>query len=151
MMTIDWSALNQAIPEPASVLPHRDPLLLLERVCSISETEVVSEMCLQIGAPVFTGHFPGDPTVPGVYLIEAMAQTLAFHQRLLYPDQNVLLAAIKSAKFRSVVRPGDLVLMEVEVLKSKLKFVEGLGVAKVGGNIVAEVHCLGARVPFEEG
>ena len=97
-------------------------------------------------APVFQGHFPGDPTVPGVYLIEAMAQTLAFHQRIIYPDQNVLLAAIKSAKFRSVVRPGDLVVMEVEVRKSRLQFVEGLGVAKVDERIVAEVHCLGARV-----
>ena len=150
-MTIDWGMLNQAIPPPSSVLPHRDPLLLLDRVSSISETHVVSQMCLQADAPVFAGHFPGNPMVPGVYLIEAMAQTLAFHQRLLYPEQNVLLAAIKSAKFRSVVRPGDLVLMEVEVLKSKLKFVEGLGVAKVGENTVAEVHCLGARVPLEEG
>ena len=151
MMTIDWSTLNQAIPAPSSVLPHRDPLLLIDRVCSVSETEVVSEMCLPAEAPIFAGHFPGNPTVPGVYLIEALAQTLAFHQRLIYPDQNVLLAAIKSAKFRSVVRPGDLVVMEVEVRKSRLQFVEGLGVAKVGTNIVAEVHCLGARVPLEEG
>ena len=79
-----------------------------------------------------------------------MAQTLAYHQRLIFPDQNVLLAAIKSAKFRSVVRPGDLVVMEVEVLKSKLQFVEGLGVAKVDERTVAEVHCLGARVALEE-
>ena len=149
-MTIDWHALNQAIPTPLSVLPHRDPLLLLKRVREVSESHVVSEMCLGADAPVFHGHFPGDPTVPGVYLIEAMAQTLAYHQRLIFPDQNVLLAAIKSAKFRSVVRPGDLVVMEVEVLKSKLQFVEGLGVAKVDERTVAEVHCLGARVALEE-
>lgn len=145
-MSVDWNALNKVLPEPIEILPHRDPLLLLKRVVEISEDKVVGEMRLEKDAPVFGGHFPGDPTLPGVYLVEGMAQALAYHQRILYPDQNVLLAAIKSAKFRSVVRPGDLVELSVQVIKSKLNFVEGIGVAKVQGELVGEVRCLGARV-----
>lgn len=150
-MTVDWQALNRAIPEPRMVLPHREPLLLVDRVVEITENSVVSEMCLSSDAPVFAGHFPGDPTVPGVYLIEAVAQTLAFHQRILFPEQSVLLATVKSAKFRKVVRPNDRVLINVSVLKSKLRFIEGIGEAHVQGQLVAEVHCLGTRVPPEGG
>ena len=146
MMGIDWKTLNESLPHPTDILPHRDPLLLLKSVYEISEDRVIGEMCLKDDAPVFAGHFPGDPTLPGVYLIEGMAQALAYHQRILFPDQNVLLASIKSAKFRSVVRPGDVIELNVQVVKSKLKFVEGVGLAKVRGEVVGEVHCLGVRV-----
>ena len=149
-MSTDWSAINRNIPEPIDVLPHRDPLLLLRKVTHVSETRVVGEMCLAENAPIFRGHFPGQPIVPGVYLIEAMAQTLAFHERIVFPDQNLLLASVKSAKFREKVVPGDVVVMDVEVIRSKLKFVEGIGVATIDGAVVAEVHCLGARVPLED-
>ena len=148
-MAVDWAALNEAIPEPIEVLPHRDPLLLLTRVFEISEDRVRGEMCLNSDAAVFAGHFPGDPTLPGVYLIEGMAQALAYHQRILFPEQNVLLATIKSAKFRSVVRPGQVVSLDVQIVKSKLNFVEGIGEARVHEALVGEVHCLGARVPLE--
>ena len=148
-MTVDWEALNKAIPAPIEVLPHREPLLLLKRVSEISEDRVRGELRLDSDAPVFQGHFPGDPTLPGVYLIEAMAQALAYHQRILFPEEKVLLAAIKSAKFRSVIRPGQVVSLDVRIVKSRLNFVEGLGEAYVDGELVGEVHCLGARAPLE--
>ena len=130
------------------ILPHRYPFLLVDRIIESSEKRIVGIKNVTINEPFFQGHFPGQPIIPGVLIIEAMAQVGGVGA-LNMPDNLDKIAyflSIKEAKFRKVVVPGDQLVIEVDVLKTKLSIMRIRAVAKVAGEVVAEAELMFAFV-----
>jgi 3-hydroxyacyl-[acyl-carrier-protein] dehydratase len=124
------------------ILPHRYPFLLVDTVLEIEPLKrIVSLKNVSINEPFFQGHFPGKPVMPGVLIIEGMAQTGGL---LLLPDVRdrdrklFYLAAVDEARFRRPVVPGDQLRIEVTVLKWKGKFCKLQAVATVNGDVAAD-------------
>lgn len=129
--------------EILELIPHRYPFLLVEKIIDYKEDEyAIGIKNFTINEPFFQGHFPNNPIVPGVYIIESMAQTaavLAIKSMHAAPNtKGVLFAGIESAKFKKPVLPSDRLELHVKVLKKKMNifFIEGKGY--VDGNLVAE-------------
>jgi beta-hydroxyacyl-ACP dehydratase FabZ len=130
------------------ILPHRYPFLLVDRIIEIGEKKVVGIKNVTINEPFFQGHFPGHPIMPGVLILEAMAQVGGVGA-LSIPDNVGKLAyflSINNAKFRKPVVPGDQLVIEVELLKTKLNVMQTHAVAKVDGQVVAEADQMFAFV-----
>lgn len=104
-----------SINEILKILPHRYPFLLIDRITEASETFVSGIKCVTINEWFFQGHFPDKPVMPGVLIIEAMAQTGAVmvHQWEENKDKLVFLARVDKARFRGLVQPGDVLRLEV--------------------------------------
>lgn len=127
------SVLN--IKQIMEILPHRQPMLLLD---SIEEIEygvrAVAKKCVSYNEPYFAGHFPQELVMPGVLIVEALAQTGAV--AILGKEENrgktAYFAAINSAKFKRKVVPGDVLTLETEIIKQKGAIGIGKAVAKVG-------------------
>ncbi|KRL61394.1 3-hydroxyacyl-ACP dehydratase FabZ [Latilactobacillus fuchuensis] len=118
------------IVEIQKILPHRYPMLLIDRVLThVPGESAVAQKNVTINEAVFQGHFPGNPVLPGVMILESMAQTGAIALLTLdqFKGRTVYFGGIKSAKFRRVVRPGD--VLEITVTLEKLKDKIGLGKA----------------------
>ena len=121
--------------EIKKILPHRYPFLLVDRILEMSDTRVVGLKNVSNSESFFQGHFPQKPVMPGVLMIEALAQTGGVmmlsrgenHGKLAY------LVAVNEARFRRMVVPGDQLILEVEVIKMKSKIGLVKGVARVGG------------------
>lgn len=133
-----------------SVLPHRYPLLLVDRVLEMDPGKrIVAIKNVTINEPVFLGHFPGRPVMPGVLLIEGMAQAGGL---LLLSDipnrENKLLyfASIEEAKFRRPVVPGDQIRYELEVLRLRSTYCKLAGKVTVDGQLAAEAVISSAMV-----
>ena len=132
----------------ASVLPHRYPLLLVDRVLELVPGQrVVAIKNVTRNEPFFDGHFPGNPIMPGVLVIEAMAQTAAL--LLLHEmedrDQKVLFfSGIEKVRFRRPVVPGDQLRMEVESLRLRTYHSRFRGLATVDGELAVEAICTSA-------
>ncbi|MBP3439053.1 MAG: 3-hydroxyacyl-ACP dehydratase FabZ [Sutterella sp.] len=138
-------------------LPHRYPFLLIDRVIELDAEagRVVALKNVTVNEPQFTGHFPGVPIMPGVLIIEAMAQTCAIAALARLPEgvdrKNSLFyfAGIDKARFKRVVQPGDQLVIEGKFIRSKM----GLGifeaVARVDGKVAcqAELMCAYRPVP----
>jgi beta-hydroxyacyl-ACP dehydratase FabZ len=125
------------------VLPHRYPFLLIDRVLELEDMRVVCLKNVTVNEPFFQGHFPGLPVMPGVLIVEAMAQSAAVLVLNRVPDRQnkiVFFAAINEAKFRRPVVPGDQLRIEVEFLKLKATVAKVRGKATVDGNLVAEAE-----------
>ena len=124
------------------ILPHRPPFLLIDRIVEIeSGKRIVGIKNVTMNEPFFVGHFPNYPVMPGVLIIEAMAQTggvLALRDEAIGSDKLVLFAAIEEAKFRRPVVPGDQLRLELEVLQRHTTFARMKGKAHVDGKLVAE-------------
>ncbi len=133
-----------------SVLPHRYPILLVDRVLEIEPRKrIVAIKNVTISEPVFLGHFPGRPVLPGVFLIEGMAQAGGLLLLSDIPDrQNKLLyfAGIEAAKFRRPVTPGDQIRYEVEVLRLRSTYCKLAGKVTVDGQLAAEAVISSAMV-----
>ncbi len=129
-------------------LPHRYPFLLVDRILRIEPHKSIKALKnVTFNEPFFQGHFPGLPVMPGVLIIEAMAQAggvLAASD--MDPKQREKLVyyfmGIDKVKFRKPVVPGDQLIIEVELLKIRSRAVKMAGTAKVGGKIVAEAQMM---------
>ena len=125
------------LPLPRDVLPHRPPFLFIDRVLLCTQERVVAERTFHPEEPFFAGHFPGRPLVPGVLLLEGLAQTMAYGVRLSAPGGEVLLTGVEKARFRRPVGPGDTVTFEVVPLRARLGVTMADGVVRVGDREVA--------------
>jgi 3-hydroxyacyl-[acyl-carrier-protein] dehydratase len=127
------------------ILPHRYPFLLVDRIEELEADRVVGIKNVTANEPFFAGHFPDYPVMPGVLIIEAMAQVAGVLVLSGIPDRKtklVLLAGIDGAKFRKPVRPGDQLRMEMKVLRSRASMAKVSGTATVDGVVVAEAEIL---------
>lgn len=137
------------IKEIVRLLPHRYPFLLVDRILSCEkEKNIVGLKNVTMNEPFFQGHFPSDPIMPGVLILEGMAQVggiLAFYS---IPDmvgeKLIYFAGIDKVRFRRPVVPGDQLIFEMEVLKHKGKIWKMAGQAKVDGEVVAEAEFMAA-------
>lgn len=121
-------------------LPHRYPFLLIDRVESFeSGRQVVALKNVTCNEPFFNGHWPGRPVMPGVLILEALAQAAGvLVAQTESRNQEAMLVAIDEARIRRPVVPGDQLRLEAEVLRSKMRLVEVRGIARVDGQIAAE-------------
>ena len=127
------------------LLPHRYPFLLIDRILELEDMRVVSIKNVTMNEPHFTGHFPGFPVMPGVLIVEAMAQTagvLVFNRIQNRTGNLVFLAMIEQARFRKPVVPGDQLRIEVVFLKLKPTVAKIHAVATVDGAVVAEADLM---------
>ncbi len=133
------------ITEIRAILPHRYPFLLVDRIVEMDAEHIVGIKNVTHNEPFFTGHFPDFPVMPGVLIVEAMAQTAGVLVLKTVPDRDrklVLLVAIENARFRRPVVPGDTLRMEMKVLKRKASVAKMAGVATVDGLVVAEAEVM---------
>jgi beta-hydroxyacyl-ACP dehydratase FabZ len=132
----------QAIRE---ILPHRYPMLLVDCILELEEERIVGIKNVTANEPFFVGHFPDFPVMPGVLIVEAMAQVAGVLVLKQIPDRNrklVLLASVEQAKFRRPVLPGDQLRIEMKVTKRKASVAKMHGTATVDGNVVAEAEVM---------
>jgi beta-hydroxyacyl-ACP dehydratase FabZ len=133
------------IQEIRDILPHRYPMLLVDAILELEEERIVGIKNVTVNEPFFVGHFPEFPVMPGVLVIEAMAQVAGVLVLKHIPDRKnklVLLASIEQAKFRRPVRPGDQLRIEMKVTKRKASIAKMHGQATVGGLVVAEAELM---------
>jgi beta-hydroxyacyl-ACP dehydratase FabZ len=129
------------IEEIRELLPHRYPMLLVDRILDMNETRIVGIKNVTVNEPFFMGHFPDFPVMPGVLIIEAMAQVAGVLVLKSLGGRNqklVLLASVEEAKFRKPVTPGDQLTIEMNVERRKASVAKMRGVATVDGHVVAE-------------
>jgi beta-hydroxyacyl-ACP dehydratase FabZ len=141
------------INEIRAILPHRYPFLLVDRIVELEAERIVGIKNVTHNEPFFTGHFPDFPVMPGVLIVEAMAQTAGVLVLKTVPDRDrklVLLVAIENARFRRPVVPGDTLRMEMKVLKRKASVAKMAGVATVDGVVVAEAEVMCKLADKEE-
>ncbi|HEV7764934.1 MAG TPA: 3-hydroxyacyl-ACP dehydratase FabZ [Thermoanaerobaculia bacterium] len=138
------SVLN--IIEIMKLLPHRYPMLLVDRILEIEEGKrIVGLKNVSANEQFFQGHFPGAPVMPGVLIVEAMAQCCAVLFLRDLPDRDkklFLFGGIDKARFRKPVVPGDQLILECEVLQKRAGTVRMRGTAKVDGALVAQAEML---------
>lgn len=121
------------------IIPHRQPFLLIDTVEELEPGKrACAKKCVSYNEPFFNGHFPNEPVMPGVLIIEALAQTGAV--AILSMEENrgktAYFAGINSAKFKQKVVPGDVLTLETEIIKQKGPIGVGKAVAKADGKIV---------------
>ena len=138
------------IEEIMKVLPHRYPFLLIDRIIEIEDGKrVVGIKNVTINEPFFQGHFPGDPIMPGVLIVEAMAQAggmLLVNMVENAAQKSIYFGSISEIKFRRPVRPGDQLRLELDLLQVRGNVCRMSGVAKVDGKVVCEAAELVAMV-----
>jgi len=139
------------INEIMKLLPHRYPMLLVDRILDISDDgkRITGLKNVSANEQFFQGHFPGAPVMPGVLIVEAMAQCAAvlFLREIEDRDKKLFLfGGVDKARFRRPVVPGDQLILECEVLQKRASTVKVRGTAKVGDAIVAEAELLSVMV-----
>jgi 3-hydroxyacyl-[acyl-carrier-protein] dehydratase len=126
------------------LLPHRYPFLLVDRIIElVPEQRVVGVKCVTMNEPFFAGHFPGHPVMPGVLILEALAQTAAIMTLTTLPEEKragkvIYFMAIDGARFRKPVVPGDRLELHCHMIRNKGSIMKVKGEAKVDGQVVAE-------------
>ncbi len=143
------------IREIMEILPHRYPLLLVDRITEFEEGKrIVGIKNVSINEPIFQGHFPGFPLFPGVYILEAMAQVggilMIKSLKLEIGKYAIVFAGIDDARFKRPVFPGDQLVMELETISLKRTLSKMKGTASVDGQVVAEAVLYAAARKLEE-
>jgi beta-hydroxyacyl-ACP dehydratase FabZ len=129
------------IHQISEVLPHRYPMLMVDRIVEMTDDTVVGLKNVTVNEPHFVGHFPGYPVMPGVLIVEAMAQVGGILIGMLAPHTRgklMFLASVEDAKFRKPVIPGDQLRIEMKKVRLKHSVAKLQGTATVDGQVVAE-------------
>ncbi|MEK6299504.1 MAG: 3-hydroxyacyl-ACP dehydratase FabZ [Acidobacteriota bacterium] len=138
------------ITQIQAILPHRYPFLLVDRIIEYDPGKrVVGIKNVTLNEPFFAGHFPGAPVMPGVLIVEAMAQTAGVMMLANLPDREsklVFFTGIDGAKFRRPVVPGDQLRLELTVLRLRSRYIKLRGEAYVDGEMAAEAEISSALV-----
>lgn len=139
------------IEDIKKILPHRYPFLLVDRVLETTEEKITAIKNVTANEEFFNGHFPGQPIMPGVLQVEALAQAgaiLLMTQKVEDPENSIMVfTGIKNAKFRKQVVPGDQLKLEVTLGQMRRNFVTMTGVATVDGEVACELEASAAVVP----
>ena len=148
-MASDISTLD--IKEIVRLMPHRYPFLLVDRILAGEKRKnMIGLKNVSMNEPFFQGHFPSDPIMPGVLILEGMAQVggiLAFYSiPEMVGEKLIYFAGIDKVRFRRPVSPGDQLIFEMTVIKHKGKIWKMAGTAKVEGEVVAEAEFMAAFV-----
>ena len=130
-------------PTPTEILPHRPPFLFIDRVLSMDAERIVAVRKFRPDEDYFRGHFPGNPVVPGVLLLEAMAQAMAILTMQGDPGRQVYLTGVDRARFRKPVHPGAEVELAVELEGARMGIVRARAQARVAGARVADATLSG--------
>lgn len=141
------------IGEIFKILPHRYPFLMVDRILEITDGKIIGIKNVSVNEPFFQGHFPGEPIMPGVLIIEAMAQVggiYAIVTQNLPTDMNTYFVGIDNAKFRKPVVPGDILRFELELLKQRRGIYFFHGEAYVENDLVAEADLKATLIPKKE-
>jgi len=129
-----------------ALLPHRYPFLLVDRIVALEKGKSISGLKnVTMNEPFFQGHFPGEPVMPGVLMLEGLAQTGGILAILSDPEmlgRLVYFAGVDKARFRRVVRPGDQLIYQLEMIKQKGKVTKMAGKAYVDGQLVTEAELM---------
>ncbi|HHF51445.1 MAG TPA: 3-hydroxyacyl-ACP dehydratase FabZ [Candidatus Aminicenantes bacterium] len=137
-----------------NILPHRYPFLLVDRVLRLEEGKsILTIKNVTYNEPFFNGHFPENKIMPGVLIIEAMAQSggiLVYHSVPDPKDWFMMLSKITNAKFRKPVIPGDQIRFYVDIVRMRKRFCEIKGKAVVDGDIVVESEVIASLLHREE-
>lgn len=127
--------------EIQGIIPHRYPFLLVDKVIELEPGKRVTGLKnVTVNEPFFQGHFPGNPIMPGVLIVEALAQTAGIAVAIQEESKNKLgvFAGIESMKFKRQVVPGDTLMLEAEILANKMGIVKAKVKATVEGQMAAE-------------
>ncbi len=129
------------------LLPHRYPFLLIDKILELDkEGEYIKVLKnVTINEPFFQGHFPGNPIMPGVLILEAMAQAAAAGLKFIFPEYKnslFVFAGADKVRFRHPVYPGDTLILEAKGFKKKGRIIKTYAVAKVGEKVVAEAELI---------
>jgi len=131
-----------------TLLPHRYPLLLVDRVVEcVPGKSIIAYKNVSINEPFFQGHFPGLPVMPGVLILEALAQAgaLVAATGMEHPEDKIyLFTGLDAVRFRTVVRPGDRLELHCTILRRKMQLCKLAGKAFVEGKLVAEAELTAA-------
>jgi beta-hydroxyacyl-ACP dehydratase FabZ len=130
-----------------AVMPHRYPFLLIDRVLEMEECSLRAMKNVTMNEPFFQGHFPGTPVMPGVLVVEAMAQAAGFLLLCNVEDRDdklIYFTGIDKCRFRKPVVPGDQLIFEVELVAKRSTFAKIRGRALVDGEVVCEAHMMSA-------
>jgi 3-hydroxyacyl-[acyl-carrier-protein] dehydratase len=134
-----------------AILPHRYPFLLVDYVDSVDDEKIIARKMVSRNEPHFQGHFPGHPVMPGVLIVEALAQAGALYAARLTkfdPEKQVIyFMAIDGVKFRKPVVPGDTLRLEVVPLRKGGVVWKMRGEARVGETLVAEAEFVASIQP----
>lgn len=133
------------VNEIREILPHRYPFLLVDRIVELEEERIVGIKNVTVNEPFFQGHFPNFPVMPGVLIVEAMAQTAGILVLRSIPDRDsklVFLVSVDYARFRKPVVPGDQLRLEMKMMRRKGTVVKMSGRATVEGVLVAEAEVM---------
>ncbi len=129
--------------EIMDMIPHRYPFLLIDSIEELEQgARALGKKCVSMNEPYFQGHFPGNPVMPGVLIIEALAQVgaVAILSQPEWKGKTAYFAGIDKAKFRQKVLPGDVLMLETTIYKVKGPVGVGKAVASVDGKVVAEAE-----------
>ena len=130
-----------------AVMPHRYPFLLIDRVLEMEECSLRAMKNVTMNEPFFQGHFPGTPVMPGVLVVEAMAQAAGYLLLCQVEDRDdklIYFTGIDKCRFRKPVVPGDQLIFEVELVAKRSTFAKIRGRALVDGEVVCEAHMMSA-------
>lgn len=132
--------------EILEILPHRYPILMVDKIVEmdIEAKRIVGIKNLAANEPFFAGHFPGDPIMPGVLQLEAMAQVGGIMlNKILGSDGKIAyFLSVDNARFRDMARPGDQLRIEIDLLRIRMGMAKVHGIIKVDGNIVSEADLM---------
>ncbi len=138
--------LPMGIKEILNLLPHRYPFIMLDRVLEFEPDKMITGLKnVSMGEPCFQGHFPGEPVMPGVLILEGLAQAGAVLAYLSTEDiagKLVYFAGMDKVRFRKVVRPGDQLIYKVELIRKKRKIIKVQCYAYVDDVLVTEAEQL---------